>query len=575
MPETQERDLAIEFPRQFLAQDVVLDSWDKIEPYFVKLQACSIATTGELEQWLVDYSELVAAIDEVGTDRHVKMTCQTDDASRKAAFLDFIENIDPKTKPAAHALNVKYADCAKTLDLPHERYHVLDRSIRASVDVFREGNVALQTEEAKLSQAYQEICGAQMVEFDGEEKTLQQLAPYAESTDREVRESAWVVEVERRSRDTAALNEIFGKMVKLRHKMALNAGCHDYVELAFKEKQRFDYTPKDCRDFHDAVEKAVVPAMRALQSQRKESLGVESLRPWDSSVDIHGRPPLKPFDSPDELCDKASNVFRLVDPELRSQFDEMRSLGYLDLESRKGKAPGGYQATYDESRHPFIFMNAVGVQSDVRTLIHEGGHAFHSYAARHDALLPYRGSPIEFAEVASFGMELLSLDYLGEFYEGDDFARAKRSQLEGILGLFPWVAMIDAFQHFLYANPEHSDDDRQRAWLELFNRFGGMADYTGFEQAKAYSWHKQLHLFEVPFYYVEYGIAKLGAMQVWRNSKKDYRGAVKDYRKALALGGSKPLPVLFETAGAKFDFSYDTIAPLVELAQDELSKLPL
>jgi len=445
----------IAFPRKFLAATDGLDNWVTIEPYFDKLRDRALNRLEQVERWLEDYSELIACIDEVGTDRHVKMTCQTDDPQRKAAFLDFIENIEPRVKPRCHELNVKYASTPLARDLP-PRYRVLDRSIWAQVEIFREENVPLQTEEAKLRQKFQEISGAQTVFFDGQERTLQQLAPYLERTDRSIRQSAWEAESARRLKDATALENIFDEMIALRHRMALNAGLRDYRDYAFKAKQRFDYTPKDCLLFHEAVENSVVPLMRELQGQRRELLGVKPLRPWDLSVDVKGRPPLKPFERTDEFCAKSSRVFHRVDPDLGAQFDDMREHNYLDLESRKGKAPGGYQATYDEARHPFIFMNAVGVQKDVRTMIHEGGHAFHCYAARHDPLLPYRSSPIEFAEVASMGMELLALDALDEFYKGDDLARANRAQLEGIITLFPWVATIDAFQHFLYTNPKHT-----------------------------------------------------------------------------------------------------------------------
>jgi len=563
-----------EFPRRFVKADADLNEWSVIEPYFDALRDRPLNDTAALEQWLLDYSELSAAIDEVGTDRHVKMTCQTDDEARKAAFLDFIENIEPRCKPRCHELNVKYAACPLAKELPAERYHVLDRSVRASVELFRKENVALQTEEAKLSQQFQEISGAQTVEFEGKEQTLQQLALYAENTDRELRQRAWEVEAKRRLQDADKLEGIFDQMIRLRHRIAQNADCADYREYAFKAKQRFDYTPEDCLAFHAAVEKSAVPLFRAMQEERKRHLGVDPLRPWDGSVDVFARPPLRPFSGAEALCQGASHIFHKVDDALGAQFDEMNAAGYLDLESRKGKAPGGYQATYDEERHPFIFMNAVGVQRDVRTLIHEGGHAFHCYAARHDPLLPYRSSPIEFAEVASFGMELLAFDFLGEFYKGDELDRAKRAQLEGIIGIFPWVATIDAFQHFLYTKPEHTRDERRAAWLDLRERFGGIADYTGYEDALAYAWQRQLHLFEVPFYYIEYGIAKLGALQVWRNAMQDRASATARYRKALALGGSRPLPELFETAGATFDFSERTVGPLVELVKQELDKIP-
>ena len=564
-----------EFPRRFVAADDVLDAWSKIEPYFDRLVDRAIETTEALTRWLADCSELAAAIAEEGTHRHVRMTCQTDDEERKAAFLDYIENIEPKCKPRLHELNVKYAESPIARDLPSERYFVLDRSVRASVDIFREENVALQTEEAKLEQKYQEICGAQMVQFDGKEQTLQQLALYAERTDRDLRRQAWEVEANRRLEDVDKLEHIFDQLVLLRDKMAIHAECEDYRAYAFKAKQRFDYSPADCIAFHDAVERAVVPALRDMQRRRKDALGLETLRPWDLAVDVQSRPPLRPFKTTDDLCDKTSRVFHRVDEALGGEFDAMRKKGYLDLDSRKGKAPGGYQATYDEGRHPFIFMNAVGIQRDVSTLIHEGGHAFHSNAARNDAMLIYRHSPIEFAEVASMGMEMLALDFLDEFYDEQSHARAKRAELEGIIGLFPWVATIDAFQHELYTNPTHSRSDRRTCWLALHERFGGIADFTGYQESLAYRWHKQLHLFEVPFYYIEYAIAELGALQVWCNAKKDRAHATGNYRKALALGGSKPLPDLFRAAGIAFDFSYETIAPLIETVCAELEELPV
>ncbi len=563
-----------DFPRHFLRPDDRLENWATIEPYFDQLRDRSIDTVDKLERWLIDYSELCAAVGEVGTDRHIKMTCQTDDPARKAAFVDFIENIDPPFKVRCHELDERYATSPAASRLPRERYFVLDRAIRAGVELFRKENVPLQTEEAKLEQQYQEVSGAQTVFFDGKDRTLQQLAPYAEHTDRSVRRAAWEADANRRLQDKDRLDDIFDHLISLRDNIARNADCADFREYAFRAKQRFDYTPKDCLAFHDAIERAAVPVMREQQRGRKASLGLDVLRPWDQSVDVKGRPPLKPFESVDELCEKGSRVFRRVDPELGQAFDAMREKGYLDLESRKGKAPGGYQATYDEGRHPFIFMNAVGVQRDVRTLIHEGGHAFHSDAARNDPLLAYRSSPIEFAEVASMGMEMLALDFQGEFYNAEELNRAKRAQLEGIVSLFPWVATIDAFQHWLYTHPKHTREERKGHWLELHDRFGGIADYSGYEDVLAWSWQRQLHLYEVPFYYVEYGIAKLGALQVWTNAMRDRATATRKYRQALALGGTRTLPELFAAAGARFDFSYETLAPLMDLVQRELAKLP-
>ena len=563
-----------EFPRRFIAEGDNLDDWSRIEPYFDRLRDRDIENAEQLVRWLEDFSELLACVSEVGTDRHVRMTCQTDDPDRKQAFLDFIENIEPKCKPRTFELEVKYAKCPVANQLDGKRYRVLDRSIRASVEIFRDENVPLETQEAKLAQQFQEICGKQTVQFDGKERTLQQLAAYQERTDRELRKKAWEAGTERRLQDAEVLEDIFDQMIAIRRSIAKNADCSNYREFAFKQKQRFDYTPEDCLTFHQAVEETVVPFYRELETRRKELLAVDPLRPWDLAVDVRNRPPLEPFANADELCRKVSRVFHRVDPAFGRQFDEMNAAGYLDLDSRKGKAPGGYQATYDESRHPFIFMNAVGRQGDVRTMVHEGGHSFHSVAARHDPILTYRSSPIEFAEVASFGMELLSLDELGEFYDEEGLARATRAQLEGIVSLFPWVATIDAFQHFLYTHPNHTRQQRADHWLALRRRFGGIVDYRGYEDALRFAWQRQLHLFEVPFYYIEYGIAQLGALQVWRNAAWDRAAAVAKYRRALALGGSRPLPALFEAAGAKFDFSYDTLAPLIDHLREELAKLP-
>lgn len=550
-----------------------LSDWSQIEPYFDLLRDRDISTVEELERWLLDCSELMACIDEVGTDREVKYTCQTDDPERKRAHLDYVENIAPRCKPRWNELNLKYVRSPAAAGLPRPRYFVFDRSVHNTVELYREENVPLQVEEAKLQQQFQEISGAMTVQFDGREQTLQQLAVYSERTDRATRRAAWEAGTQRRLQDCHALEDIFDRLFKLRHQMAANAGLRDFRDYMFKAKERFDYTPQGCVAFHDAIESAVVPVMRAMLARRKRLLKVDPLRPWDLSVDVKGRPPLKPFDTSAELCDRCARIFHRVHPMLVAQFDEMRRNGYLDLDSRKGKAPGGYQAPYYESRHPFIFMNAVGLQRDVRTLIHEGGHAFHSYACRDEPLIHYRSAPIEFAEVASMGMEMLAYDCLDEFYTGEELQRAKQMQLEGIIAFFPWMAIIDAFQHWMYSHPDHSRAARRDEWLRLHERFGGTEEYGGYEEALAYGWQRQLHLFSVPFYYVEYGIAQLGALQVWRNARQNRPKAIEAYRAALGLGGSRPLPDLFTAAGAKFDFSLDTLGPLMQMVQRELDEL--
>jgi oligoendopeptidase F len=561
------------FPRQFLADDVDLGDWSQIEPYFDKLAAEPLDTPEQLADWLLNASELTACLDQERVSREVDMTRATDDQAREKRYLDFVTDIQPRIKPRLFELQRRYVQSPARRDLDQSRYHVLDRSVVNAVELFREQNVPLETEEDQLCQQYQKLCGAMSVTFRDREHTLQQMAPYLLENDRSVRREAWELVAARRLRDRDALEELFDKLVRLRHRIARNAGFDNYLQYTFRAKERFDYTAEHCRLFHAGVEKCVVPVLREQHDRRRRELGVDPLRPWDLAVDVKGRDPLRPFETAEQLTRGCVNMFRRVDPELAEQMEAMQAGGWLDLESRQGKAPGGYQETYQEQRRPFIFMNAVGLHRDVETLLHEGGHAFHTFAVRDEPLLIYRQPPIEFCEVASMSMELLCMNMLDEFYSGQDLSRAKKEQLEGIIGVLPWIATIDAFQHWIYLNPDHTRDQRRQRWLELHHRFGGREDYTGYEEQLAYSWHRQLHLFTAPLYYIEYGIAQMGALQIWLNSKKQFNSTVRAYRNALAVGGAAPLPALFEAAGIRFDFSARTLEPLVEALSAELDTL--
>ncbi len=448
-----------------------------------------------------------------------------------------------------------------------------DRDVKNHVELFRPENVSLETEEAKLCQQYQKLSGALTVNFRGEEKTLVQMGRYLEEPDRALRQEAWELVAKRRLQEADKFDDILDAQIKLRQQIAENAGFKNYRDYAFRRMGRFDYTPEDCAQFHDAVEKHVMPLVRELQAARRTQLKLETLRPWDLAVDPLNRPPLKPFAQVGQMVLRTQNVFDKLDGELASGFRQMQDLRLLDLDNRKGKAPGGYQSTLAESRVPFIFMNAVGLQRDVETILHEAGHAFHALATRGEDLYPYRSAPIEFCEVASMSMELLGNEFIGEFYSVADANRSRRVHLEGVVGVFAWIATVDAFQHWIYTHPDHTRDERRKAWLDLMDRFGGDVDWSGFEKARANLWHRQLHIFLHPFYYIEYGIAQIGALQVWANSKRDKAKALGDYKKSLALGGSRPLPELFAAAGCRFEFSERTIQPLVEMLRTELAKL--
>jgi oligoendopeptidase F len=560
-----------------------------IEPLMKELLARTVASKPELEAWLLDRSEIAAACSEARANLYITMTCETENTQIAQAYERYITQVDPRLKPYSFELEKRFVELSQRFELPADRYTVLARASRAEVELYREQNIPLETELAQLGQRFETVAGAMTVQFEGQERTLPQMAKYQELPDRAVRESAWRAVADRRLREAETFSDIYDKMIGLRHKVARNAGFDDYVGYAYKSKHRFDYGVKECENFHAGVEKAIVPLVRDLERKRMAQLKIDSLRPWDLSVDPKGRGPLKPFAGGRELMGKSVAAMQRLDPRLAGLLRELgdgsetrgaRDGACLDLDSRKGKAPGGYQYMRDASRQPFIFMNAAGLHKDVETMVHEAGHAFHSMLCRDEPLVDYRHSPIEFAEVASMSMELLSMRHWnapGSFYDGkpEDYGRACREQLKRSVLLLPWIATIDAFQHFVYGFPTHSRQQRTSYWLGLEQRFGGLANWDGIEQHRGQIWQRQLHLFSHPFYYIEYGIAQLGALQLWLISlEKGETTAIDYYIKGLSLGGSRPLPELFRASGLQFDFSPSIIQRLADRVQREMEKLP-
>ncbi len=563
-------------PRRFVPTNLELGDWAQLAPLFDKLESRSrqLTTVAQLEDWLVDWSELSAALEEEASRRYIAMTCHTDNPDAESAYLQFVEEIEPQTKPRQFRLETILIGHQLRSQLPLPRYEILLRDAQNHVALFREENVQLETEEAKLTQQYQKLSGSLTVQFRGEEKTLVQMGKLLEEPDRALRQEVWELVAQRRLSERETFEAQFETLLELRERIAKNAGFDNYRDYAFRRLGRFDYTPADCVKFHDAVAAEVMPLVRELQAQRRRDLGLERLRPWDASVDPQSRGPLKPFAQVGELVSRTQDIFDQLDGELAAGFRQMQDLHLLDLDNRKGKAPGGYQSTLPESRLPFIFMNAVGQQRDVETILHEAGHAFHALAARAEDLLPYRNNPpIEFCEVASMSMELIGAEFLEKFYPPAEANRARRAHLEDIIKVLGWIATVDAFQHWIYTHPGHTRPERAAAWNSLMDRFAGDIDWSGHESARSHLWHRQLHIFLYPFYYIEYGIAQLGALQVWANSKRDKAKALADYKTALALGGSRPLPELFRAAGCPFEFSAATISPLMELLRRELARL--
>jgi oligoendopeptidase F len=561
------------YPHQWLPESLDLKTWEQIEPWYQKLMEQPIHAAADLERWVLAAGELNSAVAQEGNERHIAMTCHTDDPAREATYLEYVREIEPKLKPIQNAIRNRYLDSEFRSELSRDRYFVFDRALENRRVLFREANIARETRLDELKQQYQKLVGAMTVTFQGEERTLAQMAPFLEGNDPVVRREAWELAVNRRLEDRHTLDQLFDQMKQFRIEIASEAGFRNFVEYAFRDRERFDYGIEDSIRFQKAVERVVVPLTRQIQEKHRAALGVDVLRPWDLSVDPLGRPPLQPFQDVEQLAAGTESIFQEVDPELGGQFAFLRSRQLLDLANRKGKAPGGYQTTLEDVRLPFIFMNAVGLDSDVRTLLHEGGHAFHTLACRGEPLSAYRDCALEFCEVASMSMELLGARRLDPFYNQGDADRSYRKLLEGIVLILPWIATVDAFQHWIYTNPHHTLEERKAAWKDLLDRFGGLVDWSGHEEARDHSWHRQLHIFLYPFYYIEYGIAQLGALQIWQRSLSDPAGAVADYRKALALGGSRPLPELFAAAGIRFDFSEELIASLMGTIRVELEKL--
>lgn len=560
----------------FVAPTLDASEWASIEPLFEELRARDVRTPEEFERWLLDRSELDAACSEAGAMLYIATTRRTDDEEASAAYMRFVEDVEPKLKPASFALDRRQTELQDRFSLDSSRYAVLDRDTRADVELFTEENIPLETELTRLAQRYEKITGAMTVRHDGKERTLPQMARYLEEPDRAVRESAWRAVSERRLQDAEALDTLFDEMVRLRARVATNAGYPNYLEFGYARKHRFDYTPADCAAFHDACASEVVPLMREMDAERRSALGVEALRPWDLAVDPKGRAALRPFADADELVDKCQRMFDRMGAGLGGLFGELREGDSLDLESRPGKAPGGYQYMRDRSRKPFIFMNAAGMHGDLKTMIHEAGHAFHSALCRDEPLVHYRHATNEYSEVASMAMELLSMPYWDEFYpDADALARAKREHLERIVAILPWIATIDAFQAWIYTNEDHTREQRADQWERLADTLGHDVDWSGLRDAKRAGWHRQLHVFTVPLYYIEYGIAQLGALQLWMISRREGEArALELYKRGLTLGGSRPLPELFEATGLRFDFSRRAVSSLVDELRTELARLP-
>jgi oligoendopeptidase F len=561
--------------RHFLPADFSITDWTQLEPYFKNLLDRPIQDLGDLQIWLRDVSELESVVSEDACWRQIRMTCDTGNQQLEEAFTFFMMEIQPKIQPYADQLNRKLIACPYTGALDPEKFFTYLRSVRKSIELFREKNIPLQAELNILGQQFGAISGKMTVEVAGQEYTLQQAAKFLENQDRTQREEVYRKIQSRRLQDKDALNELYSTLISKRQQVALNAGFENYRDYKFAELGRFDYTKEDCFRFHDSVKKHLLPLVEMIHENKRKKLGLQKLRPWDTEAEPAGTEPLHPFQTGSELLEKTVLCFNQLRPFFGDCLQTMKQMNRFDLESRKGKAPGGYNCPLAETGAPFIFMNAVGQMSDVTTMVHEGGHAIQSFLTHPLELNAFRDYPMEIAEVASMAMELFSMEYWDVFFENEeDLLRAKEQQLERVITIFPWIATIDKFQHWVYENPGHNVEERTKNWVEILNEFtSGVVDWEGLDQFRQFSWQKQLHLFEVPFYYIEYGIAQLGALGLWMQFKKDKNQALDHYIHALSQGGTKTLPELYHAAGLEFDFSSTHIEKLIGFLRSELEKI--
>ncbi len=561
--------------RTFLPKDLSIKNWAQIETYFEDLNTRAIDSVEDLKKWMQDRSELEAVLEENMAWRYIKMNIDTTDPELQKSFQFFVQTISPNIAPYDHDLNTKLINSKHLKDLDSAYYFIYLRDIKNAIHLYREENIPLFTELTNKAQKFGEISAQMTVQLDGKDQTLQQASVHLNSIDRDKRKAVFELINARRTEDQTSLDILLDELISKRQELARNANFENFRDYKFQAMGRFDYTKEDCFDFHASIEKEIVPLIADIHKERKTLLGVEVLKPWDMQVDPNGNEPLKPFDGGEDLLDKCIACFDQIRPYYGDCIRQMKAMGHLDLVSRKGKAPGGFMYPLYETGVPFIYMNAVGLLRDAVTMVHEGGHAIHSFYTKDMELTSFKSTPSEVAELASMSMELISMEHWHVFFKDKaSWKRARKEQLQGVLATLPWVAMVDEFQHWLYENSAHTHQERHNKWASISKRYGsGLVDWTSYEKYHKTAWQRQLHIYEVPFYYIEYGMAQLGAIAIWRNYKQNPEKALDDYDRALKLGYTKTIGEIYETAGIKFDFSAAYVKDLANFVKCELELL--
>ncbi|OQY10184.1 MAG: oligoendopeptidase F [Fusobacteriia bacterium 4572_132] len=559
--------------RKYFSEDFKIDQWKSLEIELKKIEDKEIKNVKLLEEIIRKNTEIGNIISETMAKKYIAMTCNANNPKYAEDFNKFYAEIISKVELYSFKIKKKIIENKYFNELDLEKYSHLKKILKNEIELFREENIPLFVKEQELSNKYGEYFSKLTVEFEGKKQTLTQMAKYNKNPNRELREKAWRLVFEKLEESKNEFEELFDELKKIRILIAKNAGFDNYRDYIHKAKGRFSYTVEDIFEFHNSVKETVLPILKDIHENRAKKLKLEKLRPWDMLIDLDGKI-LKPFETSEELINKSINVLNQVDEDFGEKLKLMQNTKLLDLENREGKAPGGYNYPLSETGAAFIFMNSIGLHSDVTTLLHESGHAMHSFATANIEIGEYAEMPSEIAELASMSMELITLDYLNEYYKDiEDVKKAKKEQLERTLDILPWVMIVDKFQQWIYTNPNHISDERDAYFNSLMEEFGTGTDWNDLEKYRKIAWLKQLHIFEVPFYYIEYSISQLGAIAIYKNYKENKEKTIENYKEFLKLGYSKDMKTVYETAGIKFDFSKQYIEELVEFIKGELDKL--
>ncbi len=560
--------------RIYLPKDFNISNWDSLEPIYDELLGRNINSFDKFRSWLNDLNELESAMEEEYAWCYIGMTIDTSNEEHSSKYKHLVTEISPKLSPLSNLLNKKINSSEFKSELKGKSYEIWFKSVKNAIDLFREENISLNAEIQTLTQKYGSITGGMSVEIDGENLTMPQAGKLLQSEKREIRKAAFDAINEVRLKSKEEIHSIFDELLSKRNQVARNAGYENFRDYKFVSLGRFDFTKEDCFNFHESIASEVTPLVNKIYAEKREKLGLDKLRPWDTNATLPGKSELKPFSSAEELVTKSIKSFGMIDEYFGQALADMKELGHLDLASKPGKSPGGYNYPLYESGAPFIFMNAVGTPRDLVTMMHEGGHAVHSFLSHGLEFSAFKSCPSEVAELASMSMELMSMKHWDEFYSKEDLKRAKKEHLEDSIMALPWIAMVDKFQHWIYENPEHTAEERDLEWVAINKSLGNsVVNWDDSGEVRKNTWQKQLHIFELPFYYIEYGMAQLGAIAVWKNFKENPEKTIAQYKEALSVGYTLSVPEIYEKAGIKFDFSQGYIKELMTFMMNELENL--